>query len=106
MNRIGFVGNAIFIPFFLLGVGMLIDFHIFITDSKTIIVALVMIVTATLSKFLAAWLTQKTYNFSADERRLIFGLSNAQAAATLAAVIGGLQHCFSYHNFWRTYSPF
>jgi len=89
MNRIGFVGNAIFIPFFLLGVGMLIDFHIFITDSKTIIVALVMIVTATLSKFLAAWLTQKTYNFSADERRLIFGLSNAQAAATLAAVLVG-----------------
>lgn len=89
MNRIGFVGNAIFIPFFLLGVGMLIDFNVFFTDSKTIIVALVMIITATLSKFLAAWLTQKTYNFSTDERRLIFGLSNAQAAATLAAVLVG-----------------
>jgi nucleotide-binding universal stress UspA family protein len=48
-----------------------------------------MIVAATTSKFIAAWLTQKTFKFSVDERRLIFGLSNAQAAATLAAVLVG-----------------
>jgi hypothetical protein len=48
-----------------------------------------MIIVATTAKFLAAWITQKTYKFSVDERRLIFGLSNAQAAATLAAVIVG-----------------
>ncbi len=89
MNRIEFVGNAIFIPFFLIGVGMLIDFRAFFKDLETIKVAAVMIVIATSAKFLAAWLTQKTYKFSADERRLIFGLSNAQAAATLAAVIVG-----------------
>jgi Kef-type K+ transport system membrane component KefB/nucleotide-binding universal stress UspA family protein len=89
MNRIEFVGNAIFIPFFLIGVGMLIDYKAFFKDFDTIKVATVMIIVATTSKFLAAWITQKTYNFSADERRLIFGLSNAQAAATLAAVLVG-----------------
>jgi len=89
MNRIEFVGNAIFIPFFLIGVGMLIDYRAFFKDFETIKVASVMIVVATSAKFIAAWLTQKTYNFTLDERRLIFGLSNAQAAATLAAVLVG-----------------
>jgi Kef-type K+ transport system membrane component KefB/nucleotide-binding universal stress UspA family protein len=89
MNRVEFVGNAIFIPFFLIGVGMLIDYRAFFKDFETIKVASVMIVVATTAKFLAAWLTQKTYKFSVDERRLIFGLSNAQAAATLAAVLVG-----------------
>lgn len=89
MNRIEFVGNAIFIPFFLIGVGMLIDYQAFFKDFETIKVALIMIVVATSAKFMAAWLTQKTFKFSVDERRLIFGLSNAQAAATLAAVLVG-----------------
>lgn len=89
MNRIEFVGNAIFIPFFLIGVGMLVDYRAFITDFETIKVALVMTIIATSAKFIAAWLTQKSFKFSSDERRLIFGLSNAQAAATLAAVIVG-----------------
>ncbi len=89
MNRIEFVGTAIFIPFFLIGVGMLIDYRVFFKDFETIKVAGIMIFIATSAKFLAAWLTQKTYNFTKDERRLIFGLSNAQAAATLAAVLIG-----------------
>ncbi|MBD8487451.1 cation:proton antiporter [Echinicola sp. CAU 1574] len=89
MNRIEFVGNAIFIPFFLIGVGMLIDYRAFIEDWYTLKVAAIMTIVATTAKFVAAWLTQKTYNFSIDERRLIFGLSNAQAAATLAAVLVG-----------------
>lgn len=88
MNRIDFVGNAIFIPFFLIGVGMLIDYRAF-SDPNTIMVAVVMSVIATLGKFLAAWITQKSFKFSKDERLLIFGLSNAQAAATLAAVLVG-----------------
>lgn len=89
MNRIEFVGNALFIPFFLIGVGMLIDFRVFFNDFETIKVAIVMSVIATLSKYLAALLTQKTFNFSAAQRDVIFGLSNAQAAATLAAVLVG-----------------
>lgn len=89
MNRIEFVGNAIFIPFFLLGVGMLIDYRAFFTSFETIKVGLVMIIVATATKYAAAWLTQKTFRLSADQRRVIFGLSNAQAAATLAAVMVG-----------------
>lgn len=89
MNRIEFVGNAVFIPFFLIGVGMLVDYRAFIKDFETIKVAAVMTIVATLAKFVAAWLAQKSFKFSVDERRLIFGLSNAQAAATLAAVLVG-----------------
>ncbi len=89
MNRIEFVGNALFIPFFLIGVGMLIDYRAFFKDFATINVAITMTVVATLAKYSAAWLTQKTFGYTSDERRLIFGLSNAQAAATLAAVLVG-----------------
>lgn len=96
MNRVEFVGNAIFIPFFLIGVGMLIDYRAFFKDFETIKVATVMIIVASTSKFLAAWLTQKTFKFSDDERRLIYGLSNAQAAATLAAVLVGYNIIVGY----------
>jgi Kef-type K+ transport system membrane component KefB len=89
MNRIVFVGNSIFIPFFLIGVGMLVDYRAFFKDIETIKVAAVMTIIATSAKFIAAWLTQKSLKFSTDERRIIFGLSNAQAAATLAAVMVG-----------------
>ena len=89
MNRIEFVGNALFIPFFLIGVGMLVNFHVFLYDLTTIWVAVVMCVVATVSKFIPAWLAQKNFRFTASERTLIFGLSNAQAAATLAAVLVG-----------------
>lgn len=89
MNRIEFVGHALFIPIFLIGVGMLIDFRAFFRDFHTINVAATMTIIATSAKYLAAWLTQKTFGFNDDERRLIFGLSNAQAAATLAAVLVG-----------------
>ncbi|WP_373492931.1 cation:proton antiporter [Aquiflexum sp.] len=89
MNRIEFVGNALFIPFFLIGVGMLIDFRVFFSDIETIFVAAIMTLVATISKFLAAWITQKTFKFSAAQRDVIFGLSNAQAAATLAAILVG-----------------
>lgn len=89
MNRIEFVGNAIFIPFFLIGVGMLIDYRAFFTDFKTILVAVVMTIAVTLAKFFAAWATQKSFKFSVDERRIIFGLSIAHAAVTLATVSVG-----------------
>ena len=88
MNRIDFVGNAIFIPFFLIGVGMLIDYRAF-SNRDTVLVAVLMSVVATVAKFLAAWITQKKYRFNSQERLLIFGLTNAQAAATLAAVLVG-----------------
>ncbi|MEG2035885.1 MAG: cation:proton antiporter, partial [Mucinivorans sp.] len=89
MHRVEFIGNSIFIPFFLIGVGMLVDYRAFFISFETIEVGLVMIVVATGAKFIAAWLTQKTFKLSVDQRRVIFGLSNAQAAATLAAVMVG-----------------
>ena len=89
MNRIDFVGNAIFIPFFLIGVGMLVDVRTFAAGWTALWVAVVMTVIATLSKFIAAWITEKNFRLTQDEGRLLFGLSNAQAAATLAAVLIG-----------------
>lgn len=89
MNRIEFIGNSIFIPFFLFGVGMLVDYRAFFKDIDTIKVAAVMTVVAILGKFIPAWLAQKTFGYTKDERKIIFGLSNAQAAATLAAVLVG-----------------
>lgn len=89
MNRIEFVGNALFIPYFLIGVGMIIDLRALLHGGEALKVAVVMTVVATVSKWLAAWLTQLIYKMKPVERDLIFGLSNAQAAATLAAVLIG-----------------
>ncbi len=96
MNRIEFVGNALFIPFFLIGVGMLIDYKAFVKDWNTLQVAGIMTVCAIIGKYIPAWLTQKIFGYSRDERRLIFGLSNAQAAATLAAVLVGFNIIIDY----------
>ena len=89
MNRLEFVGNALFIPYFLIGVGMIIDVRCLFTEGEALKVAAVMTVVATFSKWLAAWITQRIYGMKKVERSLIFGLSNAQAAATLAAVLIG-----------------
>lgn len=89
MNRIDFVGNALFIPFFLIGVGMLVDFSVLFKGIGALKVAGLMIVMAVVAKYLAAWLTQKTFRLSKDERQMIFGLSNARVGATLAVVLVG-----------------
>ena len=89
MNHLEFVGNALFIPYFLIGVGMLIDIHVIFGHGDALKVAGVMIVMALLGKWIACWLTQKIYGMSALERQSMYGLSTAQAAATLAAVLVG-----------------
>ena len=89
MNRIEFVGNAIFIPFFLLSIGMQIDLRAFVTSIESVKVAAVMTVVATATKWMAAKLSQMTSRLTKVESDLIFGLSNGQAAATLAAVMIG-----------------
>ncbi len=89
MNRINFVSNSLFIPFFLIGVGMLVSLGAFVSDGDTIIVGVVMTVAAVLSKYLAALGTQKSLGFSVAQRQVINGLSSAQAASTLAVVIVG-----------------
>jgi Kef-type K+ transport system membrane component KefB len=89
MNRIEFVGNAFFIPFFLISVGMLVDFSVLFKGFGALKVAGVMTVLGILSKYIAAWLTQKTFKLSASERQMIFGLSTARVGATLAIVLVG-----------------
>jgi Kef-type K+ transport system membrane component KefB len=89
MNRIDFVGNAFFIPFFLIGVGMLVDFRVLFNGFGALKVAGVMTVLAIVSKYIAAWLMQKTFRFSVLERQIIFGLTTARVSATLAIVLVG-----------------
>jgi Kef-type K+ transport system membrane component KefB len=89
MSRIEFVGNAFFIPFFLIGVGMLVDFSVLFKGWESILVAIVMTIIAVVSKLMAAWFTQKSFRLSAQERRMIFGLSTARVGATLAVVLVG-----------------
>ena len=89
MSHLEFVGNALFIPYFLIGVGMLIDVNVLFGHIDSVKVAVVMIIVALLGKWIASWLTQKIYKMRALERELMFGLSNAQAVATLAAVLVG-----------------
>lgn len=89
MNRVEFVGNAIFIPFFLISVGMLIDVTVFFKDLETIKVAALMITISIGGKYLASVATQKTFKYTKPEGGIIFGLSSASAAATLATVTVG-----------------
>ena len=89
MQRINFVGNNLFVPLFLIGVGMMIDVHVLWSDWTTIIIAVVMIATKLSSKWLAAWLAQVSFGLQGTERQLIFGLTHATAAGTLAIVTIG-----------------
>ncbi|BAU66412.1 sodium/hydrogen exchanger [Stanieria sp. NIES-3757] len=86
MNRIQFIGNTLFVPFFLISVGMLIDPLILIREPKSILVAGVMIGAEVVSKFIAAWGTARFLGFRFPDTMVMFGLSVAQAASTLAAI--------------------
>ncbi len=89
MLHLEFVGNAIFIPYFLIGVGMLVNVKLLFGGLAAFHVAGVMILVALTSKWLASLFTQKLFGMRGVERELIYGLSNAQAGATLAAVMVG-----------------
>ncbi|HET9048417.1 MAG TPA: cation:proton antiporter [Chiayiivirga sp.] len=89
MNRIEFIGNSLFIPFFLIAVGMIVDVGVIFSGYTAILVAIAMTVTAVAGKYLAARLTQRAFGFSPVQGQLIFGLSTAHAAATLAVVMVG-----------------
>lgn len=89
MNRIEFVGNALFIPFFLISVGMLVDITVLVKGWGALKVAGVIVVVALVTKYLAALITQKVFKLLPEERSLIFGLSASHAAATLAIILVG-----------------
>lgn len=89
MNRLVFIGHTLFIPFFLISVGMLVDPSTFLGDSQSWLVAATMVITVILTKYIAAAITESLFHYDADSRHIIFGLSVVQAAATLAAVLIG-----------------
>lgn len=91
MQRINFVGNNLFVPLFLLGVGMMIDVSLLWSGWMTIVIALVMIATKLAGKWLASWLAQKSFSLQTTERQLMFGLTHATAAGTLAIVTIGYE---------------
>lgn len=88
MNRLQFFGNNFFVPLFLISVGMLVDWRM-VLDVSAWQVAITMIVIALLSKLVAAKVTQWWYGFTSDEGWVLYSLSVAQAAATMAAVLVG-----------------
>lgn len=89
MNRIEFVGNSLFIPFFLISVGMLIDFRVLTNGPQALLVAITLTVVAIVGKWLAAQVSGRIFRYSKEQRNLIFGLSSAHAAATLAVILVG-----------------
>jgi Kef-type K+ transport system membrane component KefB/nucleotide-binding universal stress UspA family protein len=89
MERIDFLGASLFVPFFLLATGMLIDVAVLI-EPRTLLVGGVFTLVAMVGKLLAAAGTGRLYDYGRTEVAAMFALSNAQAAATLAAVVVGL----------------
>lgn len=89
MDRIEFVGNAIFIPFFLISVGMLVDLRVLFKGPEAITIALSLTAVALTGKWLAAFITQKIFGYTNTQQGLLFGLSSSHAAATLAIILVG-----------------
>lgn len=95
MGRLEFVGNAIFIPYFLIGVGMLIDLRVVLDGWGTLYTAAVMSAVAMASKWVAAFVTQKVYHMTSTDRSVMYQLSNAHTAVALAVVMIGYEmHLF------------
>lgn len=92
MGRLKFVGNAIFIPYFLIGVGMLINIQVIFNSWNVAWVALNMIIVAMIAKWLSAFFASKIFGFGRNGRMLMFGLTAGKAAATIAAALIGFQH--------------
>ncbi|WFB36675.1 cation:proton antiporter [Kiritimatiellota bacterium B12222] len=89
MNRLEFVGNNLFIPFFLISVGMLVDPAVLVADPETWKVIGVMVGMVVVTKYTAAWVTGMIFGYKSSERNVMFGLTVVQAAATLAAALVG-----------------
>ncbi|MDE6769956.1 MAG: cation:proton antiporter, partial [Muribaculaceae bacterium] len=92
MGRIKFVGNAIFIPYFLIGVGMLINVHVIFKSWQVGWVAVNMVAVAMASKWIAAFLGARLFGMGRTDRSIMFGLTSGKAAATIAATMIGYQH--------------
>lgn len=91
MTRVRFVGNALFIPFFLLSVGMLVDPRVVATSPRVWILAVAFNVLVHAGKFAGALGSRLLFGYSRVQGMAMFGLSLPQAAATLAVTFVGLE---------------
>ncbi|MFB6133191.1 MAG: cation:proton antiporter [Halanaeroarchaeum sp.] len=87
MDRIKFVGNALFIPFFMLSVGMLVDPAVFVSSPSVWAIGLVGVGALLSTKFVAAWVEGAMTEAPRDARLTAYGLTLGQAAATLAIAL-------------------
>lgn len=92
MRNIRFVGDSIFIPYFLIGVGMLINVGVIFKSWQVIWSAAAMTGIALSTKWLATFAASRIFRLEADESKLMFGLTSGKAAATIAAVMVGFSH--------------
>jgi len=90
MNRLEFIGNAIFIPYFLIGVGMLINVRPLFTGGEILWVVFFIVFFGTFGKALAAILAGKFFRLPLSSIRMMFGLTSAHAAGAIAIVMVGM----------------
>lgn len=88
MSRIEFVGNSIFIPYFLISVGLMVNLRL-LANRDTILTAVIMIAVAIISKWIAARVSRAIYRMSAPEGNMMLGLTTAHTAVALAVVTIG-----------------
>ena len=91
MNRTEFIGNAIFIPYFLIGVGMLINLRTLAESSEMWWIVLLIAFFGTFGKALAAYLSSLIFRLSKSEGHMMFGLTSAHAAGAIAMVMVGMR---------------
>lgn len=91
MNRIEFIGNALFIPYFLIGVGMLIDIRILFHGLHTVWVVVCIVLAATLSKAIAAYASSVTLRMPIVHGHMMFGMTEAHAAGGIAMTMVGMR---------------
>lgn len=89
MNRIEFTGNALFIPYFLIGVGMLINVRLLFEGSKILWIVFCIVFFGTLGKAVAAYLAARIFRLSWLAGHMMFGLTSAHAAGAIAMVMVG-----------------
>lgn len=89
MDRINFVGNSLFIPFFLIKVGMIIDLKVFFSGYFPVTVALILLGVRAIAIYFSTKITSLFFNYNSIERKLLFGITFSKAAATLAIALIG-----------------
>ncbi|MBR1409744.1 MAG: cation:proton antiporter [Prevotella sp.] len=91
MNRIEFIGNAIFIPYFLIGVGMLINMRALFSSAQMVWVVALIVFFGTFGKALAAYASSLLFRLSKADGHMMFGLTSAHAAGAIAMVMVGIR---------------